>query len=380
MEKISEKISPQGNEYLADILKQPAALRKGLAALDVARLDPLVQALRGDAIRQVVLTGMGSSLAALYPAWLHLLAAGIEAIWLDTAELLHFAPQLLGDDALLWVASQSGRSAEIVALVEQVTEIASDGRSLAALLAFTNEVESPLAEGTLRFSRGRPGLLLPLNAGPEFSVSTRTYMNTLAMAQVVARVLGGMGNAAEPERVKGELEQFAGDLEAYLTGWALRLDEIAAAIGPSVERLALVGRGPSMAAVSEGALSIMESAKFPVLAMEAAQFRHGPLEMAGPRFTALVFAGEGQVRTLNRRLCDDLRQKGANALWLDGMVAVDQTRLANDQGTIRLPVAAGAALPLAEIVPVQLLCLHLSVEQGYVPGTYRWVGKVTGQE
>jgi len=110
----------------------------------------------------------------------------------------------------------------------------------------------------------------------------------------------------------------------------------------------------------------------PAIGLQAAEFRHGPLEIARPGLTALVFAGEHPVRELNHKLWVELQAKGMKALWVeppgDGLPS---------DGFLAMPDASGIGLPLAEIVPVQLLCVHLCLELGQTPGQFRYIEKVT---
>jgi len=89
-----------------------------------------------------------------------------------------------------------GRSAEIVALLGLLARQAAAGSPPAGLIAITNDTQSPLAEATsLMAETGRQhtgqlsGVLLPLHTEPELAVSTRTYLNTLAIAQLAAHTL-----------------------------------------------------------------------------------------------------------------------------------------------------------------------------------------------
>jgi hypothetical protein len=61
-----------------------------------------------------------------------------------------------------------------------------------------------------------------------------------------------------------------------------------------------------------------------------------------------------------------------NALWVE-----PPGDSALTSGSLPMPAAAGIGLPLAEIVPVQLICVHLCLEQGLPPGQFRYIEKVT---
>ena len=292
---------------------------------------------------RVILTGMGASLAALRPAWMTLVASGVPAWLIETAELLNDAPALLGGDALVVAASQSGRSAEAVALADA---------SSATLVALTNDPLSPLA--------GAADVTVDIHAGVEHAVSTRSYVNTLAAAQLVGDALAGRTVA----RGYGAVAEA---LEAYLGGWEARVEQLKAVVGLP-ERLYVLARGASLAAASCGALIAKEAAKRPVEAMSSPQFRHGPLELADERLTAIILAGTGADRERNRRLYEDLERLGAVAVWAD----VD--------GDLPLAVTPEDGRPMAEIVALQLLTVALAELTGVPAGEFRHLEKVTTVE
>ena len=172
------------NPYILDILSQPNALQTTLDRFDPAPLAPLTAAIQRGDFDRILLTGMGASLYASYPAWLTLAAAGLPVLWVDTAELIHHVPGLVTPRTLLWLSSQSGKSEEIVSALrfERIPRPA-------ALLATVNDLESPLAKATETF--GGLSARLPIHTMVEMTVSTRTYTNTLAVNQVAALALLG---------------------------------------------------------------------------------------------------------------------------------------------------------------------------------------------
>ena len=75
-----------------------------------AVLDDIARASAG---RTLVFTGMGVP-DACYPAVAELARAGIAAVMLDAAELLHFRTGMLRPSTMLVAVSQSGESIEVV--------------------------------------------------------------------------------------------------------------------------------------------------------------------------------------------------------------------------------------------------------------------------
>jgi glucosamine--fructose-6-phosphate aminotransferase (isomerizing) len=159
-------------------------------------------------------------------------------------------------------------------------------------------------------------------------------------------------------------------MKAYLESWEARAQRIGQLLGYP-KRLVLLGRGSSLAAVYTGALVLGEAAKYAALPFQAGEFRHGPLELAAPDLSALIFAGPPETRKLNARLLKDLRGYGSVAFWVG---ADDQ------EPRIDVPEVPVLGMPLVEILPVQLLSLHLAQQIGVEPGQFFRSGKVTLSE
>jgi glucosamine--fructose-6-phosphate aminotransferase (isomerizing) len=336
------------NAYLNDVLAQPQALRDTLESLSEALdLNSYAHALRSGDYTRLVLTGMGSSYHALHPLWLELVANGLPAYHLETSELIHSSPALLDGRTLVVAVSQSGRSAEIVRLLQL---------PYAALLAVSNTPGSPLV--------AQASASLLTQAGEESTVSCKTYITTLA----ALGVLGKMLLAHDPQPWLDELSVVPEAMQRYLDGWETHVDELFGMLQGKAS-LMLAGRGASLAAVGTGALIIKEASHFPAEGMSSAALRHGPLNMASERLFAVVYAGTQLA--LNRRLVDDLLAAGAEA----GLVV-------QEDGTrpLCLPPVSPDVLPLLEILPAQMLSLACARLTGWPPGYFRHTGKVTDIE
>ena len=342
------------NSYLQDILEQPAALQRWLDStnsIDFASLRRIREELASGKFRRVILTGMGSSYHALHSILLPLLNRGLPALMLETSELLHYAPGLLEPGSLLVVVSQSGRSAEVVRLLEK----AGGGTPV---IGVTNAADSPLAQ--------HAQVLLPIQAGEEFSVSCKTYINTLGALALLA----GMLAIGEPDPALEELQPVPGLSETYLEQWQSHVNEAKEALR-STRYLVLAGRGTSLAAAGTGGLIVKESAHFPAEGMNSAAFRHGPLEMASPELFVLVFSGTGPGAELNRHLVEDVIAAGGKSV---------QVGAAENRGAFSLPRVAWRGLPLLEILPVQMVSLALADLSGREAGLFSHASKVTETE
>jgi glutamine---fructose-6-phosphate transaminase (isomerizing) len=338
-------------EYLRDILNQPQALENTLEMLgELKELRGLAASLNKGKFQRIVLTGMGSSFHALHPLNLHLISHGFTAIMVETSELVHYKHRFFDPRTLIIAVSQSGKSAEMVRLAEV-------NRKRSAVIAVTNTPESPLVELATA--------ALFTQAGPEFSVSCKTYVTAL----MALKWLGDILCRRDVKQSRRELKQAAPAVRTYLAGWKEHVLKLADEL-KDIRHLFLVGRGASLAAVGTGALIVKESDHFHAEGMSSASFRHGPFEMLSEETLVIVFSGDAKTRALNLRLVTDIKQQGGRAELIGEKASEQSLRLA-DCGGIR---------PILEILPVQMVTLALAALAGREPGRFELATKVTTTE
>ncbi len=339
-------------EYFRDLLDQPRAVRETVAGLEGSeRLSDIAARVRDREFRALILTGMGSSLAALVPLQLAMIEHGYPAVAVETSELLHAQKRLLSAEALVIAVSQSGRSAEVVRLAE-------DSKGTVPILAVTNTPDSPLAT--------RADATVLTRAGEEHSVSCKTYVAALA----ALRWLGDLLCGGDPRQTLRELRSAEPLMAEYLGRWKEHVGGFIK-LFEGARHLFLLGRGASLAAARYGALIIKESDHFPAEGMSSAAFRHGPFEMLGDDILALIFAGDTGIRGLNRGLLNDIRENGGRAEWIGEDAAF---------APCVLPKGARSIAPILEILPVQMVTLALALRAGREPGRFALATKVTTKE
>ena len=338
--------------YLRDLLDQPAALRNTWENLsDDPDLRDLARDLHAGKYRRVVLTGMGSSYHALYPLHLALTCSGYNSQLVETSELIHYMAECLTADVLVVAVSQSGQSAETLALLGLV-----NGR--VPLIAVTNDAASPLAR--------RSDVRLLMHAGPESSVSCKTYLASLLTLEWLAAIL----TAQDVAVVEQELEPAAAAVELYLEGYETHVEYLREAV-VGVRQLYVAGRGPSLATAGTGGLILKESARFSAEGMSSAAFRHGPLEAVNSSVFVAVMAGDRRCEVLNRRLARDIRHAGGRSEIVD---------MHDAQGPFLVPLVIERIRPILEILPIQMLSLALAAMNGHQPGKFELASKITATE
>jgi len=342
--------------FIAEIAGQPDAMRRAAAGL--ARHVDALETLRGRPGRGLVFAGMGSSYDACYPAVTALARAGIAAAMVDTAELLHFRLPTLGRDDDLILISQSGESAETVG----VTQALRDRGDAPRVIAVTNEPASSLA--TLADHT------LGTSAGEETGPSTMTFAAALVVLGALAHMIEGHRPTEVLAALTLEAEVAAVAIEDLLARETLAEDLVTWHGGRATT--VILARGGARAAAEMGALTLKEAVGLPVESLQAAQFRHGPLELAGPHLAAMVVATEPETRELDLGMADELRSLGT-AVWT--VTAGIEAAGATDIGPIDRLLT-----PAVAIVPAQLLAWRLAVLAGREPGTYVHAAKVTTRE
>ncbi len=351
--------------FIAEIAGQPDAMRRaGAAAFEQA---DLLRAAAAPARRgRIVLAGMGSSYDACYPASTVLASGGVSAPMLDAAELLHFRLPALGASDLLVLVSQSGESAETVGVARALRDRPTPTPTIVSV---TNGTTNTLA--------GFSDVALDTRAGEEAGPSTITFVAALTMMAALARAIAGdvtdsdaadgaTTNAREADRAASAIERMLADedLPDRIVGWL-------AGRGTTV----ILGRGAARAASEMGALTVKEAAGMPIEALQTGQFRHGPLELAGPGLAAIVIATEPETAELDRSLARELMRLGSAVLLVTagGPVTRDVT-------SIDVSRLDRLLCPAAAILPVQLFAWRLSVAAGRPPGSYIHATKVTTRE
>ena len=336
--------------FSLDMLAQPAAL----TTLATSALPDLPADL--SRFVRIIFTGMGSSDYATIPLELRLAERGLPVWRLQTSRLLD-TPGMLSDNTLLWITSQSGRSGEVVALLERLPR---DRRI--TIVATTNDPDSPIAQAAAH--------VLRLHSGTEATVSCKSYLNTLAVLHRAGTRLCGESDA----RALDDIHRLAEALPERLARPSPVIRRLAETLQDHPgRRFALVGAGADATTALTGALILKEAAKVPAEGYVGGAFRHGPMELAGPDLAILLFgSGSYDADASLAQLSRDLAGTGSS------VVSVGPTPLPDAE---HVPVTASSTLGrLAEaMVVIQQLSIELAHGSGIVPGAFRFGQKITAQ-
>ncbi|MGE5223838.1 MAG: SIS domain-containing protein [Omnitrophica WOR_2 bacterium] len=335
------------NHLLNEIYEEPAALRRIYDAY-VARQNPALDQ-AADLLSKsapVYFAGMATSEYASYAASSLLNCSGRVNFVYDASELMYYSLPALKPEACLVLVSQSGNSAEIVHLLQEL------GGQVPLVGIYNNE-DSALAAGSK--------IGLPLYAGPQLACGSKTNLSSIALLLLLAEKTLGH-NLHEAGKW---LLSAADSIERSFDGWEQRL-------APAVDFLegssytAFLGRGPSRASAMFTSVLFREVPKVVAEGMGAAVFRHGLREMIRPQHRVVLFAPAGDTHALLIRLAEDLL--AANI----PVMVITNREVSLEPGVncclIRTDPQPEYWAPLVDMVPLQLVGYALAKRRGLEPG------------
>jgi glucosamine--fructose-6-phosphate aminotransferase (isomerizing) len=336
--------------FREEILNQPRALERLLRDYSSPEGQQRLRAV--PAAQRPVLLGMGASYHSALIAAQGLARLGVEALALEAAEALGTpaaAKELKRADALVYI-SQSGASAEVGPLLDAAG-------AAVPVIALTNHEHSLLAR--------RAQIVLPLLAGDEQTVATKTYANSVALLWLLARHWAGTLDTGAFEALEQARERLAGLLAEgapVAERWIEKLGQAGS--------MAFIGAGLEAVTARQAAMIVMEWLRVPALSFSVGAFRHGPIEIAQPGVGCVLFAPPGPAYASTRRLAQELEAYGASVL-----VVENGHTLAPGEAGATGPALAGELRPLVDVAPVQLFVEALARRRGLGTG-FRHIGKV----
>jgi glucosamine--fructose-6-phosphate aminotransferase (isomerizing) len=337
--------------YQTEIREQPAALRR-LIPYYMDQEGGKKIAAAGFA-ENPVLTGMGAS---YHVAWVAALAAqqvGVRALAAEATDLLNYSDTLLWRSNALIYISQSGRSAEVAPILDQLKRLPQTPR----LIAVTNDSDSPLAKAA--------HVTLPLLAGNETLIASKTYVNSLAVVWMLVQhwaVNFSYEQGYELSRAADAVERLLSQSDTIAARWLNVLS--------GAKTLAFLGHGPHAATARHAAMMVGEWAKVAALNGSIGAFHHGFVESADAELGVVVFAAGDRTADSAVAMARELEGYGARVL-----VVVNGETLSVDEAAARPNTVHEFLSPLLDVIPVQIFADALARQRGFGEG-FRYLHKV----
>ncbi len=349
---------------LKEIFEQPRALRdtmlgrlsqeSGRVFLDEVDISP--QEFAG--FEQVKLVACGTSWHAALAGKFMIEKLARIPVEVDYGSEFRYRDPILDGRVLTIVISQSGETADTLAALREARQ---KGSKVLAICNVMGSIITREADGTLL-----------THAGPEIGVaSTKAFTAQLAALFVVALHLGrvrGRTDEAQLACMAQELLKIPGKLEIVLSQDA-RYEELARQLFRATDFLFL-GRGVHFPIALEGALKLKEISYIHAEGYPAGEMKHGPNALIDEHLPVVVLATrdpsseESRVRyekTLSN--IQEVKARGGIVVAIACHGDEEEVGKVADH-LLLIPPAAELALPILEVVPMQLLAYHVAVRLG----------------
>ena len=342
------------SKVFSDILNEPSQLLASLShslsagGLELARAGSL---LRG--AKSIVIAGIGASWHAGMAMQAIFHAHGFPALLIDASELLCFAE--LPQGAVVILLSRSGRSIEIVRLVEKC-----HAHSV-PIVAITNSPGSVLAHGC--------EVALLTNTSFDHGVSITTYTAIALTAALLALQTLDQPVDSLVEALRESFERS----DATIQKWRETIEASGWLDGNAVTYF--LARGVSIASSHEARLLWEETAKMPATALTTGGFRHGPQEIVRDGLRVGIWIDAERMREQDMALAADLRRLGASVLLIGQGLDTNSA-----QCVLNLPPVPSALQFVIDVIPAQIAAERLAALRGEDCDSFRLCSYIVEDE
>lgn len=331
-----------------EMAEQPAVIDR-VAANAQASIDELASEIR--AASETFLIGCGTaSYAAQTGAYLLGQIAGQRVSALPASEI-SYLQHLMRPGSLVIALSQSGETADVI---DAMMTARKSGARLAAIVNVRQSTLDRMVDARVY-----------LDAGPEQCVlSTKAYTAKVSVLLQLAMTLAG---TAESGQV---LLHAAADAIRTMLNDATTMStivEVASRIHRS-PHVFVVGRGVNYPSALESALKVKEVSYIHAEGFAGGELKHGVIALIEPGTPCLVIAPDDATRTDTLSGAMELRSRGGH------IIGIGTTPDPVFDDFIAVP-DVGAAQPIVNVVPAQMLGYHCAMMLGLDPDKPRNLAK-----
>lgn len=338
----AEEASKQGYDHFMqkEIEEQPKTVKRA-AFQDRGDLKKAVELL--DNAEDIYLTGCGTSSYAASLGAKYLREAGYQ-VHMEQSHELEYREDEIGEDDLVIAFSQSGETADLLSLLE---EVESD------LLAILNVVGSTLDRESDHS--------LYINAGPEIGVaSTKAFTGQLTVLKLLKYAAEG-----EIEEGRKSLLQTAYKIEQTIEQNRKTIEELSDYITEK-DDVYFIGRNRGFDIAKEAALKLKELSYIHAEAFPGGEFKHGTLALVEEGVPVVGFLkNEGREDMLSN--ITEAKSRGAD------IIGVGNEEIDGFEYFIEIPEDQNSEI--LEAVPSQLLAYKTSIKKGNQPDRPRNLAK-----
>ncbi len=260
------------------------------------------------------------------------------------------ARHFLTDRSLVIAISQSGETADTLEALEIAKE---KGATIVAIVNVETSTMARLAD-----------IVLPLKAGPEKAVaSTKATTSQIAILTLLAYATAG--RLAEGKTM---LIEAAGKLNDMLNP---RYEEHIEALAEQIKTaqdIMIIGRDVNYPIALESAIKLQEVSYIHAEGFAGGELKHGPIALISEGTPCIVIASNDEYRQEILSNAMELKARGAF------LIGVSPENAEVFDSWIKVP-SAGAAAPIMNLIPIQILSYKLAVARQNNPDMPRNLAK-----
>ncbi len=337
-----------------EILEQPKVLAS-LKGTNEVTIKNLVSDIKQRDIKMVYFAARGTSdHASIYASYLISTYVGIPTGLALPSVVTAYNGKLCLKDALVIGVSQSGKAADVLAVMERA-------KSCGALtVAVTNDLQSPMAQyGDYH---------LYCNAGLEESVAaTKTFTSQMYVLALLAAVW------SDNKELYDKLDEVPAAVEQLLSYIPQDIEKIIQRYRYMEHGFAL-SRGMSMAIAFETMLKLQETNYVKMKGYAVSDFWHGPLAQVEEGTFVILYAPEGPVFDNCKEMLAKLDDIGAEVV----LVSDNEELVSGRPCAFLVPkLGSDSVSPFLFAVFAQMFACRLTAVKGRNPDAPRNLNKVT---
>lgn len=271
-------------------------------------------------------------------------------IEVDVASEFRYREPLIEEDDLLIVVSQSGETADTLAVLRLAKEVNAD------TLAIVNVVGSSIAR--------EADMVIYTHAGPEISVaSTKAYMVQISVMYLLAFEIAytfGKISKEECQYLTGKLKNMPEVIKETLS--LMDTCSFVASKLVNAESLLYIGRGLDYALSMEGSLKLKEISYIHSESYAAGELKHGTISLITEGMPVIAVAT--QKRLFEKTISNIREVKARGAMVI--LVTHGDFEFDSDVAdyVIKLPDVEEVLMPMVTAAPLQLIAYYTSVLRG----------------
>jgi glutamine---fructose-6-phosphate transaminase (isomerizing) len=331
---------------LKEIMEEPIAVNNALRCLDSA--EKAAELVSG--CGRICLVGCGTAYHAALAMRYFLQEKGIIAEAEVASEFRYSTAQTLDKDAVVVLVSQSGETADSIAVAKEAKRFG------AKIVSIVNVVGSTLTRVSDE--------VIYTYSGPEIAVaSTKAYIGQLASAFILGMCIAekrGRIDRLEKEKLIEELRKIPKKIDEILD--ARETIEDASSGLSSVKDFFFIARGENLPTALEGALKLKEISYLHAEAYPAGELKHGPLALLEKGVCVVAINPEGKLQKKTLSNIEEAKSRGADVVEVceGACFAIEKKR-----GVIRITVSKTESFtPLTMIPTLHLLAYYIAHSRG----------------